>query len=446
MTIRRFFARLPGDRTARDTAGVAADVTTAPAGVTVGVTGGSVRATVSPWGDVTPWGAGGQAGPGRWSRQEPSAAPPPTLSWHVAADDRWHVPASEPTVRQRRVDGAPVVETRVRVPDGDAVQRVWSVADHGGLTIVEVENDSPLPFAVAFAGLPLLTQRRPADVPVEGIDLPDDAVVMPVGHHASVRIGLAADRGSGDLVAGPLPAVADAAAVARGWLRVTEGASRLEVPDEPLVEAVTAARCDLLLEGPVDAAADPAGFLLDVGELVRLGDDPAAWMPEIAASAEVIARASGPQVVGALLAAGRVARAAGDRRAAGDVDRLLRRRDDADGSPPASFADLVRVASAGRFVHAVESLLATGGALLPTGIPTPWLGHDWAVHGVPSGPATAVSYAIRWHGDRPAVLWEQDGAAVALTAPALAPGWSSAEPAGEALWPAPRPVLRVTSL
>ena len=41
-------------------------------------------------------------------------------------------------------------------------------------------------------------------------------------------------------------------------------------------EAVAAARSDLLLLGPVDADDDPAGFVLDVAELVRCADDGAA--------------------------------------------------------------------------------------------------------------------------------------------------------------------------
>ena len=59
-----------------------------------------------------------------------------------------------------------------------------------------------------------------------------------------------------------------------------------------------------------------------------------------------------------------------------------------------------------------------------------------------------MSYAIRWHGERPAVLWEQSGPPVTLTAPAFDKDWSSADRAGEALWPAPptRGPLRVTSL
>src|SRR4029078_8305341 len=96
---------------------------------TTGALGGRFRADVTAWGDVVPWDGS------------------PVLAWHVAADDRWHSPASECAVRPVRVGGAPVFQTRFGVPGGDAVQRVWSVADGGGRTMVEVANDSPLPIA-----------------------------------------------------------------------------------------------------------------------------------------------------------------------------------------------------------------------------------------------------------------------------------------------------------
>ena len=74
---------------------------------------------------------------------------------------------------------------------------------------------------------------------------------------------------------------------------------------------------------------------------------------------------------------------------------------------------------------------------MPHGFPASWLGQSIDVYGVPTGVASAVSYAIRWHGERPAVLWEQTGNPVELTAPAVAPDWSTTEAKGEALWPAP---------
>ncbi len=42
------------------------------------------------------------------------------------------------------------------------------------------------------------------------------------------------------------------------------------------------------------------------------------------------------------------------------------------------------------------------------------------------------SFAVRWHGARPALLWDVP-AGTTVTAPALDPAWSSAEPVGETL-------------
>ena len=53
----------------------------------------------------------------------------------------------------------------------------------------------------------------------------------------------------------------------------------------------------------------------------------------------------------------------------------------------------------------------------------------------------AHTYAIRVHGDRPALLWELDrhdeDAAVVLTCPGLDPSWRSTDARGEALLSAP---------
>lgn len=172
---------------------------------TTGVLGGDFRADVTAWGDVVPW----------------DGSPP--LVWHVAADDRWHTPASESAVRQVRLSGAPVFETRLRIPGGDAVQRVWSVADGGGRTIIEVTNDSPLPIACTLSRRDLLTARPPADVPIEGIDVPATTIVLPIGHRAAVTVALDHHgAGAGSLPAGSSPAEA----TARGWVAFAERASR----------------------------------------------------------------------------------------------------------------------------------------------------------------------------------------------------------------------------
>ena len=59
---------------------------------------------------------------------------------------------------------------------------------------------------------------------------------------------------------------------ARGWVAPAERASRLVVPDDAPVDAVVAARCDVLLAGPPTSDEDPVGFLLGVAELVRMGE------------------------------------------------------------------------------------------------------------------------------------------------------------------------------
>lgn len=74
------------------------------------------------------------------------------VGWAVGAADRWHVAQREPAVRARIVDGMPVVETAMKVPDGDVVQRVAAVRDAGGRgAVVEFVNESAAPVSLALA-------------------------------------------------------------------------------------------------------------------------------------------------------------------------------------------------------------------------------------------------------------------------------------------------------
>jgi hypothetical protein len=84
-----------------------------------------------------------------------------------------------------------------------------------------------------------------------------------------------------------------------------------------------------------------------------------------------------------------------------------------------------------------------GGVALASLVPDRWYGQGWEVHDVPTA-AGHVSYAVRWHGDRAALLWEvrqHPGVGnVRLTAPGLDPSWSTDERRGEALLgPVPAP-------
>lgn len=380
--------------------------------ITTGVTGRPWRATITDSGSIEPWDG------------------TPALNWFVAADDRWHVPSDESAVRQRRIDGTPVTETRVRVPTGDVVQRIHSTADAGGLTVVEVENESTMPVAVAFDRRDVLTERPVAHVPIEGIDLPDGAFVTPVAHTASIRIAVV----HGEQRHGPFPeGVASMLQVVRGWTALTERASRLVLPagelGAALAERVTAERCDIALGSIPPAGDDQAGFALALGELVRMGEPPAHWLPELVDAVEHLGPDDSWDADVALRAAVRVVELAGERRARRDLDRIMVRRHPvaAPRQPPAGV----------RLVAWLESRLASAGELVPGGIPTEWLGQPLEVHGVPTGPRSSVSYALRWHGERPAILWEQTGDPITLTAPVVAPDWRTSEPVGEALWPPP---------
>ncbi len=406
---------------------------------TIGVLGGQWRATVSGAGSIQPW--------------DGSTA----LDWFIAADDRWHVPTAEPTLRQRRIDSAPVIETRIKVPNGDAVHRVWCVADADGITVVEIENDSSLPFAVAFSRADLLSRRRPAHMPIHGIELPEGSVVFPVGHHTTVRFGLAHDASRSGQLPDRLPS---AAQVARGWSAITDRSGRLELPDETLMGTIAWLRSELALNGAPLPTADAVGFLISVGQLVRLGERAEPWVPAVADAVSQVARQPNCWETASALDGGAIVLAmAGEKRALGDLARL---RSSApvpfspivptvvsalSTGPPNGALDGVSVASIGRRLAWHEQCLArsTGfgtGEIVGGGIPSDWLGANFEVHRLPIGPATTVSYAVRWHGDRPAVLWEIEGPPVRLTASTVAPGWSSGEPAGEALWPRPVRIVR----
>lgn len=386
---------------------------------TIGVIGRPWRASVGSGGTIRLWDDAG------------------ALDWWVAADDRWHTPSSEPTVRQRLVDGTPVVETRVRIPSGDAVQRVYAVADHDGLTIVEIDNESPLPIAVAFHGLPLLTARPPADVPIEGIDLPAGTIVLPIGHRASITVAIAHGRPRTGALPGSLPT---AAQVSRGWLGLADRAGRLLVPDDKLREAVVRERCQLLLDGPADGRESPIEHLLGVDQLVRMGSVADPWVPEVADAVHALASfRDDPQLPAALDAAVRVCTVAGESRAVTDLGKV-RARLVGDRMPltasPLTGPPLTGLAGV-RLLSALERTIAVGGDLFPQGIPTAWLGQHFEVYGVPTGPASSVSFAVRWHGARPAVLWEVSGAPTSLRSSGGAPEWHTDDTTGETLWPQP---------
>jgi hypothetical protein len=418
--------------------------------VVTGVLGGDWRAAVSPWGAIEVLDRG-SARPSSRGNSTPSQDAGNRLDWWVAADDRWHTPAEESTLRQRRIDGTPVTETRVKVPSGDVVQRVYSVADLGGLVVIEIENTSTLPVAVAVSRNDVLTSRAAADVAIQGIELPEGAFLLPLSHAGVVRIALPVAgravalpdhlRDPSGRVLGALPdTVPTAAQVVRGWLTQTERRGRIVLPDESLMHRVTAERCDLALLGLDDPDDDPVAFLIGVHELARLGADADPWIPDVVTTAGRLARQASKKgltwdVDRALVSAEMVLADTGERRAVDDVADIRRRLGHRT-SAALTVPDGVRA------IAWVEDTLVRPSAdgscvLLANGVPGAWLGSSFECYQLPAGGGRTISYAVRWHADRPAALWEVTGDDGLRLRCGFDAQWTSQARTGDALWAAP---------
>ena len=422
-----------------------------------------------------------------------------TLDWWVGASDRWHRASQEAAVRQSDAGAGAVVETRMKVPDGDAVQRVWAVAAGGGpaVAVVEVGNDAATAFAAALVinapgatlsagpagvdvgGQPMLAWDRPPAIVAVGPDAAEAVMSMAVGAEAGTsrldekgpdiaalvwplphtsRMAVSASLGPGKP---PPPSdLPDADAVLRGWQAHLDRGARIEVPDEGMARRIDRNRRRWLgRTGRMESA--------DVDELSQLAvrldhhgyhDDAELVLDEIAArwttdapAERLMAFAVHHDLTGdhqaaarhteavaeAIEAAARVGAsvptepverllvAAGQDRAARD----LRRLDLSPAEPPSEGLRAELVADHGDDLEVAP------------GFRPAWRGGPLAVYGLPTrfGP---VSYAVRWHGARPALLWELDSRPgqkpIAVTAPALDRSWSSDQASGEALLAAPR--------
>lgn len=335
----------------------------------IGTLGSSARARVDDRGRVT-------AERARWE-----------LDWWIGAEDRRHLPASEVAVRQSRRGPAPVAETAMRVPSGDAVQRVYAVGGAGDLVVMEVENASPVPFAVGFVarGGPELVLPRPPlrREPIDG----GDVLVYPVAHRTVRRVAIALGAVPGPVDVDDLPG---SESVRRGWDAQLRRGMQVDLPDEHVQRAVDTARADVLLGGR------------DVGALEDWGFDDeaaAAW---------------------------------------GSLSFRARRRARRRPARPASWA-----AVQAELDRSVSGLLAELRALLVheagetislvAELPPSWRGGNLEVHDAPTRAGGRISYAVRWHGDRPALLWECEQPGVRLLAPGLDLEWATDEQRGEAL-------------
>lgn len=303
----------------------------------------------------------------------------PRVDWRVRSGDRWIDPREEAAVRARRPTAAPVRECALRTREGDVVQRAYAVED--GVVVLELDNESRADVAIALDLPPNAAARDDVVAVGRGWSLvlarrpaaiDGSAVVFPLPHGASMRVALA--RRAVDVRALP-----GAATTTRAWEQLLEHGMRAELP-EPEQLDVNRARADVLLAAPsADSftALEAWGFDREATAMwARLG---------------TIARR----------------RARRPRQPADAVTSLLLRTRDA-----------------------LVGERRRGVAMFP-GFRPEWLGSNLAVHDAPLRTGRC-SFALRWHGARPALLWEvPDGAAV--TAPALDPAWSSTRPRGEVL-------------
>ena len=366
------------------------------------------------------------------------------LAWHVAADDRWYSPSREPSIRQKWYSGYPVVETRMKVPTGDIVQRIYCIADLGGVTVVEFENESTLPVAVAVTRHDLLTTRPTIDNPPQGIDLPAESIVLPLAHSATTRVGLLHDRPHTGRLPDDVPSFQE---VVRGWESACNVASRISVPDHTLTAGISAVRCALLLDDNdvLLHITDDEHLDHQVIERARLGETDDDTVIDVVDAVqkrikkERRARQLAWDTPHLLATAAWVCEKLGDDIASADIGRTWLRMADTP------VAALPSISPTGLGMIAwVESLLVgaspSGGVctVLPHGIPEPWWGAHFECHGVVADPRHRLSYAIRWHGERPALLWEITGEpGIVIAGGATNNEWHSTDMSGETLLAAP---------
>ena len=210
----------------------------------------------------------------------------PVVHWGVRADDRWHVARDERAIRQGIAEDGVSIETRLRIPGGDAVHRISSTPfKNTSVTVVEVENETPVPIAVALFiygqgvwecdGDTLYKDRVPflrADKPIADFRvaisekdlmravqldemLPDErslavekgsyvAVIFPVPHTTSLRFITQIETNHNSLPAlETLPSLGE---IAKGWFAHFDQAAIAEVHEERIQNALLSARRHLL--------------------------------------------------------------------------------------------------------------------------------------------------------------------------------------------------------
>jgi predicted nucleic acid-binding protein len=225
--------------------------------------------------------------------------------------------------------------------------------------------------------------------------------------------------------------------VVRGWEAACDIASRITMPDHTVVAGIARVRSNLLLG--VGVSEDASIELVRLAETHRDSIVDVVETVQRRVKAEKRAKVLQWDTPHLLATAARACVLLGDEVAAGDIGSTWLRLADRD----VQELPLEIPAGLGAIAWA-ESLLAqaspSGGqcALLPHGIPETWWGSPFEGHGLIADPYRTISFAVRWHGPRPAVLWEVSGApGLLVTAGKADSQWHTTDASGEALLAAP---------
>lgn len=420
-----------------------------------------------------------------------------SFEWAVGAGDRWRIAHETPGTRRHRVDDAPVYETRLRISGGDVVARVAAANDGvSRVLVVEFENLSSEAVSVALLGRanggevsaardsvsldaqPWILPERQAGgvvaacgarnpwseirsgpgaepVSVRGGEV-SAGLVMALPHRQSVKVQVVVEGGVPARSASPTE-------IASGWSSVIADALSVDVADADIGTAWRRILGDLVVQaGSYDPrSAAEAAPVLDIAGLDGEADR---------ARATVVAAVEAGRLEGRAAVAGLRALASRDLRigrpsgldeladvlvasARGSLDaetaRLLAWALEA--KAPRAAADARGLAASIKpgveFQPATPAAAAASSVLSPLArdsrrdrinllvdVPHEWLGRPVDIRGFGTLWGR-VSFSVRWHGRRPALLWERTGGAdrVELRCAGLDSSWSSVERRGETL-------------
>lgn len=281
------------------------------------------------------------------------------LDWWFNHDGTWERASSVGGVRQRRTDGLPVADTRVRVGPNELIVRHGAAPRTGppgaAWVTIEIEVDGPDPIGLAIVATPwtlrdqgridhvqvenglLTVDGRPALVAerlpraVHVVEVADELVdeLAVIDQPASAGEGSAREVAASTLVAQSPDGVAGAALI---WPMAHRSTLRLGVPIGPSEPGVELDPDELTGLGDVDAVAKGWALHLAAEPTIELPDATLTAVAR-AALAQLLAASDGAWFTGAdahsaAIAAGAVARAGHGTLARGVVGEVARLTDD----------------------------------------------------------------------------------------------------------------------